>query len=192
MINYSNNLPKTFTDSDRQVYDIHSDFREWIRFESLILDGDIPQNIKPYLAIKLIFAGKMPSDISGAEKFITWFYCGGKTIEYDNNDNTANLESRRVYDFEYDAEYIISAFLELYNIDLTTVKYLHWWKFLALFRGLHDCKMVDIMGYRGAEVTDDLPKSRQAFLLDMQDYYTLPISVSEKRNIEAAQRYLNS
>lgn len=95
-----------------------------------------------------------------------------------------------MYDLEYDSEYIYAAFLEQYGIDLSDIPYLHWWKFLALFKGLHDCKMTDIMGYRGAEITDDMPKSRQAFLLDMQELYELPVSLTERRRIEAAKRFL--
>lgn len=181
-------FPTSFIAADGKEYPIHSDFREWIRFESLITNGDVPENIKMFIALRLIFADNVPDDFCAAYEFLEWFYRGGKELP-DKTDGDVFLESRRVYDFEYDSEYIFAAFMELYGIDLSEVPYMHWWKFLALFRGLHDCRMTEIMGYRGAK-TDDLPDSRKAFLLDMQEFYELPVSLAEKRRIEAAKRFL--
>ena len=184
-------LPTEF-ESGGVRYPFHSDFREWIRFESLIINSDVPENLKNVLALRLIFAGSVPDDIIGAEKFILWFYRGGREKHATNgNGNGADsLESRRVYDFEYDFEYLYAAFLEQYGIDLINIDYLHWWKFRALFKGLHDCRLTEIMGYRGADISDDLPDSRKAFLLDMQELYELPVSLTEQRRIEKAMRYL--
>lgn len=183
-------LPTDF-ESGGVKYPFHSDFREWIRFESLIINSDVPENLKSVLALRLIFAGNVPDDIIGAEKFILWFYRGGREKRITNEDKaTDSLESRRVYDFEYDFEYVYAAFLEQYGIDLIEIEYLHWWKFRALFKGLHDCRLTEIMGYRGADITDDLPDSRKAFLLDMQELYELPVSLTEQRRIEKAMRYL--
>lgn len=181
-------LPTTYKAQDGKDYPFHSDYREWIRFESLISNGDIPEIIKIPLAVNLIFAGNPPEDIQEAFEFIRWFYHAGRPVR-ESKDNSS-LESRRVYDYEYDFEYIYAAFLEQYRIDLVEIPYLHWWKFHALFKGLHDCRMTDIMGYRGADISNDLPDSRKAFLLDMQEFYELPVSLAERRRIEAARRFL--
>lgn len=189
----SRELPVVFR-LDGVDYPFHSDFREWIRFESLVNNSDVPEIVKPTLMRNLIFAGKPPQNAYAADCFIAWFYNGGHELEKRDGDGTNGdmLESRRVYDFEYDFDYIYAAFLERYCIDLCDIPYLHWWKFRALFKGLHDCRMTDIMGYRGAEITDDMPKSRQAFLMDMQELYELPVSVAEQRRKAEIQRFLNS
>lgn len=193
MMYSSEAFPTSFTAEDGKEYPIHSDFREWIRFESLITNGDVPENLKMFIALRLIFADNVPDDLHAAYEFLAWFYHGGKELPAnEENDGGVSLESRRVYDYEYDSEFIFAAFMEQYGIDLSETEYLHWWKFLALFKGLHDCKMTDIMGYRGAEITDDLPDSRKAFLMDMQEFYELPVSLAEKRRIETAQKFLNS
>ena len=183
-------LPVVFR-LDGADYPFHSDFREWIRFESLVNNSDVPEIVKPALMRNLIFAGKPPANAYAADCFISWFYNGGREIKKSSNSEEY-LESRRVYDFEYDFDYIYAAFMELYGIDLAVIPYLHWWKFRALFKGLHDCRMTDIMGYRGAKITDDMPKSRQAFLMDMQELYELPISLAERRRKEEMQKFLNS
>lgn len=193
MIYSAENFPTSFTSADGTEYPIHSDFREWIRFESLITNADVPENLKFFIALRLIFADNVPDDFHAAHEFIGWFYRGGKELPEDNeNSGGIVLTSRRVYDYEYDSDYIFAAFMEQYGIDLSEIPYLHWWKFLALFKGLHDCKMTDIMGYRGAEITDDLPDSRKAFLMDMQELFELPVSLTEQRRIEAARKFLES
>ena len=196
MIYSAESFPDSFTAANGTVYPIHTDFREWVRFESLLNDGDVPENLKIFMAVRLIFGDNVPEDINAAKDFVLWFYRGGNPLpeaEEKDEDGEAEpyMESRRVYDFEYDSEYIFAAFLELYHIDLSETQ-MHWWKFRALFKGLHDCKMTEIMGYRGAEITDDMPDSRKCFLLDMQEIYELPVSLAERRRIEAAQKFLNS
>ncbi len=182
----------TVFESKGKKYPIHTDFREWIRFESLLTNSDVPENLKTVIALRMIFADNVPEDILPAAKFIFWFYRGGRERRImKNNDGSAVLESRRVYDFEYDSEYVFAAFLGQYGINLAHTDYMHWWEFRALFRGLRECRMTDIMGYRGAEISDDLPESRREFLLDMQELYELPVSLTEKRKIEAARKFLN-
>ncbi len=189
MMYASESFPTSFTSADGTEYPIHSDFREWIRFESLLANADVPESLKFFIALRLIFADNVPDDFHAAHEFVSWFYRGGKELPA-NGGSDISLTSRRVYDYEYDSEYIFAAFLEQYRIDLCDISYLHWWKFIALFKGLHDCKMTDIIGYRGAEITDDMPKSRQAFLMDMQEMFELPVSLTEQRRIEAAKRFL--
>lgn len=191
MMYAAENFPTSFTAADGTEYPIHSDFREWIRFESLLANADVPESLKFFIALRLIFADNVPDDFHAAHEFAAWFYRGGKELpDKDGESGDIALTSRRVYDYEYDSEYIFAAFMEQYGIDLAEVPYLHWWKFLALFKGLHDCKMTDIMSYRGAEITDDLPDSRKAFLMDMQEMFELPVSLTEQRRIEAARKFL--
>ena len=38
-----------------------------------------------------------------------------------------------MFNWSVDSAYILGGFLEHYNIDLMQIKYMHWWKFKALF-----------------------------------------------------------
>ncbi len=182
-------FPTVFKSGGKQ-YPIHTDFREWIRFESLLTNSDVPENLKTVIALRMIFADNVPDDILSAAEFIFWFYRGGQERKITRSEGTA-LESRRVYDLEYDSEYVFAAFLGQYGINLAHTDYMHWWEFRALFKGLRECRMTDIMGYRGTNISDNLPESRRAFLLDMQELYELPVSLTEQRKTEAARRFLN-
>ena len=58
-------------------------------------------------------------------------------------------------DYEIDADYIYSAFLGQYGIDLIDIEELHWHKFLALLKGLRESEMITkIMSYRCYEKAD--------------------------------------
>ncbi len=183
-------FPTAF-ESGGRLYPIHTDFREWIRFEGMLTNSDVPENLKTVIALRMIFADNVPEDILSAAQFIFWFYRGGhERRAAQGDDGSAALESRRVYDLEYDSEYVFAAFLGQYGINLAHTDYMHWWEFRALFIGLRECRLTDIMGYRGAEITDELPDSRKEFLLDMQELYELPVSLTERRKLEAARRFL--
>ncbi|WP_042265038.1 Gp15 family bacteriophage protein, partial [Clostridium butyricum] len=80
-----------------------------------------------------------------------------------------------IYSFKYDDEYIYSAFLDQYNIDLQDIDYLHWWKFKAMFKSLKsDNKIVEIMGYRNMDLNSIKDTDQKAFYKKMQDIYKLP------------------
>ncbi|MBQ7783044.1 MAG: hypothetical protein IJ368_03660, partial [Oscillospiraceae bacterium] len=148
-------------------YIFHSDFREWMRYELLMTDCDVPEDLRSKLAVDLIFSQEQHVPLTHETgDFISWFYrCGEASKASDEDDrDSVFLSSRLPYRFDVDFPYIYAAFLELYNIDLITVDYLHWWTFKALFRSLHDCKFTEIVGYRMAEIGDMSDSMKQHYL----------------------------
>ena len=179
-------LPAVYEYGGKQ-YEIRTDFRDWIRFELLFTDRDVPMRDKKNALLHIIFP-VVPPDPDLWE-FILWFYqCGkeSRSVKSDSKSVKAKKQAA-VYSFEHDDGYVYAAFLEVYGLDLTAVEYLHWWKFKSLFRGLHDCKFTDIMGYR-AEDLDEAPDYRKKFLRDMKKLYALPRSLSERQKIEELKR----
>src|SRR5699024_5091700 len=118
-------------------YKINSDFRISILFELLMQDTSITDNEKIDIALELYYP-EMPHDIIQAVEKMLWFYsCGKEQASNGNSNNTEGTnKADMIYSFEYDDEYIYSAFLDQYGIDLQDVEYLHWWKFRALFKSL--------------------------------------------------------
>ena len=77
----------------------------------------------------------IPADINKAIEKIIWFYkCGKEDKKASSNRNS----TEKVLDYNVDADYIYSAFMSQYNIDLQDIEYLHWWKFRALFDSLDE------------------------------------------------------
>lgn len=172
-------------------YIFHSDFREWMRYEQLLTDGDVPENLKGELAAGLIFPADQHIPLTRTTgEFMAWFYrCGEPSGKSEDDEPDIFMESRLPYRFDVDFPYIYAAFMERYNIDLTAVDYLHWWSFKRLFRSLHDCKFSEIVGYRMAD-TSEMSETMKKHYREMQEIYELPVSVAEQRRIEQAQRFL--
>lgn len=157
-------------------------------------DGDVPEWERTRLAAELIFPPELHVPLTKATAdFISFFYRGGRSDDSGSNENDGDifLESRLPYRFDSDFQLIYAAFLELYGIDLITVPYLHWWKFRALFLGLHDCKFCDVIGYRMADTSEMSEKMRQSYE-KLQTAYALPVSVTERRRIETARSFLEN
>lgn len=172
-----------------KTYEMHTDYREWIRFELLMLDEDVFPEDRIKLLPELIFPVVPPDPQLG--EFLIWFYsCGRKANKIKSRKTSVHKSNAAIYSFEYDDGYIYAAFKELYGIDLIDIEYLHWWKFKALFRGLHDCKLCDIMGYRSEAVTSKTPDWRKKQIEECKQLYALPKSLSEQQKIAEAKRIM--
>lgn len=161
---------------------IRTDFRESIKFELLMQDSKISKEDKILCALNLYYYDMQKiTDIETAVKEILWFYSGGKKEVKTQEKEEKIKRQKQVYSYEFDDEYIYSAFLEQYGIDLNKIKYLHWWKFKALMSSLNEnVRFVKIMGYRDIELSSIKDKSMKTFYKNMKKQYALPDMRSEE------------
>lgn len=180
-------------------YEINSDFRTSVLFELLIQDEDVSKVDKVVKAIELYFPVIPGEEVQDIFNAIMWFYCCGRTdkeqklMREKSEESEENEQEKveRVYSFDYDDEYIYSAFLQQYGINLVTIKHLHWWEFRAMFKGLnHSCEFVKIIGYRTTKITSEMSQTEKAFLRKMQSIHALPVSEREKEETETLARAL--
>ena len=162
---------------DGKKYSINTDFRISILFELLMQDRTILDSEKIYMALDLYYP-QIPHNLEQAVDKMLWFYRCGKDDEDDSVKNGSPAGSGKasmIYSFEHDAEYIYSAFLDQYGIDLQDIEHLHWWKFRALFKGLKEDNLIcKIMGYRSIEITNDMSDSEKKYYRKMKQIYALP------------------
>ena len=168
-----NKLPQ-HTDSGLKI---RTDFRESIKFELLMQDKTINDDKKIRMILNLYYY--KPEEITDLKKSleeIVWFYKGGDKVENkDNAKKEGNRRKKQIYSYEFDAEYIYSAFMQQYKIDLNDIKYLHWWKFRALFINLNeDVLFSKIMKYRAIELSNIKDKETKKFYKEMKKLYALP------------------
>lgn len=168
---------------------IRDDFRESIRFELLMQDNKIDDKTKIALALKLYYP-KIPNNIEKAIEDMIWFYqCGKekKTGRKERNNNT-----KQIYSYEFDDEYIYSAFMYQYKIDINSIEYLHWWKFKAMFEGLNkDNKIVEIMGYRAMDLSKIKDKEEKKRYKKLKEIYKLPdMRTQEQKEEDFAMAFL--
>ena len=109
----TDSLPSTVTVSGRQ-YRIHTGYRNWIRFELLMLDRSIPIQRKVVEILKLVYAEELPPTLGEAMDAAFLFYARPK------NEKTGAEErkkSKQVYSFAHDDEYIYVYAQTLENIE---------------------------------------------------------------------------
>ena len=147
-------------------YDINSDFRTSVLFSLLMEDDSLNEEEKVLQALNLYYP-VVPDNLEEAIEQIKWFYSCGK-LDNPIGNKKARASSKKVFDFEVDANYIYSAFMSQYNIDLQDIGQLHWWKFKALFNGLNsECEFCKIKSYR-------LYNGKDKNLLELKEFYKLP------------------
>ncbi len=168
-------------------FKLNTNFRNSIIFEELILNEDISKEEVQNKALALYYSRPIIAEYRlPALQFIMWFYsCGRPEEETEGRkEYNSNTKSSDIYSFKYDDEYIYSAFLDQYCIDLQDIDYLHWWKFKAMFKSLKsNNKIVEIMGYRSMDLNSIKDKEQKAFYKKMQDIYKLP-EIINKNELE--------
>lgn len=171
-------------------YFIDTDFTTAIKFETLISDRSINAEQKIALILNLFYKEEIPDNIQDAIEAVYQFYACGT----GGKGTRQAVKAKRIYDFEHDADYIYSAFMADYGIDLQeyiqTGKTLHWWKFRAMFVSLNESNLFcKIMGWRSADLRS-LKGEEKNFYRKMQKLYALPLPKSEQDKITEIDRIL--
>ena len=164
-------------------YEINTNFRTSILFEMMMQDNELDDDLKVGLTLEQYFSSNneaienLINNKNEAIEKILWFYRCGKDIKKFNGGNG---QSVKIYDYDCDDEYIYSAFLDQYGVDLQEIEYLHWWKFKAMFNSLkEDNQIIKIMGYRGIDLSKIKDKEQKAQYKKMQKLYEIPKGKSE-------------
>lgn len=183
-----NVLPSEYKAPDGSIFSFRTDFRDWIMFETLMLDKDVPDRDKAFMAAQLIFPKLPDCDVS---EFMLWFYRGG-TVPKKRTKNKPGRTGSAAYSYEHDEELIYAAFMQCYKIDLCEAD-MHWWKFRALFEGLsEDTKLRKVMGYRTMDISEKaLGAERAKHYKELKAAYALPKYLSEQQKINEMKRILN-
>ena len=165
-----------FVELDGKEYKVHTDFKNWIDISIMLIDkkDELDKNIAKIIKKAYI---ECPPNISLALKGILKFF----NAEEDKQASTKeSSHKKRIFSFEYDATYILSAFREQYNIDLLKEN-MHWFEFLAYFKSLNeDVQLMKIMQYRSVDLSQIKDKTQKAHLRKMKNIYFLPDNRTEE------------
>jgi len=180
-------LVPTSVTIENQDYKINSDFRTSILFELLMQDNEISEEDKIIYSLELYYP-ILPKNINEAVDKMLWFYRCGKDIT--PSKGTGKGKSTQIYSFNFDDDYIYSAFLDQYGVDLQDID-LHWWKFKSMFKALkEDNEIVKIMGYRSMDLSKIKDKEEKNYYRRMQELYKIPIAKDEKDKLEEINNIL--
>ncbi len=121
--------------------EIVTDFKDWLRFIDMIRCDGLSQDEKMTLMMEMYLENIPHWQWGDAhEPLMSFFRMDECTIETGGEPEGTDEELEPVipkplYDFAFDAKYIISGFRQDYKIDLTETD-MHWWKFRILLDGL--------------------------------------------------------
>lgn len=118
-------------------YKIHTNYKYFLRFRELL--STKTAGIKDF---DFMYIDKVPPSRLEGIRALCEFMNPPQELPRIRGNN-----SERVLDYEIDAPYIYAAFMEQYGIDLIDTR-LHWYKFVALLRGLHDTELNRIINAR--------------------------------------------
>ncbi len=164
---------------DGNHYPIKTDFREWIKFYDLATkDMDDKQRV---LVMFDLYEKNIPADMNAAMEALCWFFTGGDKVK------PSGKRQPLVYDFETDMDYFVSGFRENYGISLMAINYMHWWEFLALFRGMNsDTELKQRMQLRSIDLSKVSDIKEKARIRRAQLAIALPVSDMDDEDIGEA------
>jgi hypothetical protein len=154
-------------------YPVKTDFYLWINF------GRLMENRKTIVLdeVNFLYQWKIPEDREAGFRELVKFFENRQPLPRPAGKADGVISC----DWKLDSEYIYAAFLQQYGIDLITTN-LHWFDFCALFNGLVNTKLNDIISARhGKEKKGPLAEIRQAWEIIKDDPDMLPSS-KRRRN----------
>ncbi|MBP0989091.1 MAG: hypothetical protein J6S92_12550 [Oscillospiraceae bacterium] len=173
--------------ADGHEYTVLTDFREWLRFAEMMTDKSIAAEERAFLCGMWI---SPEPDVITAEMVtgLLGFYRGdGLTPIIDNQDDEDEEPPEPeppkppTFDWNVDARFVLGDFRRYYGIDLTNVKYLHWWHFLSLFTALpDDSQCMKRIAYRSVNLSEIKDKRERTRIAKIQRQIALPFEFDDE------------
>lgn len=174
-------LPTEWKAPDGSAYAIDTDFRIGIQLCLLQEDTELTKREKAVMMMKLLFTDAIPGNARDVEECVTFFLNG-----WFHDKESGEKANKRLMDFNVDQWRIYSAFLAQYRIDLDTVGYLHFWKFMGLLSSLEECSYTRVIGIRQRKFRPKMDSEERKQLKKAKEVYELPVLRSaEEQEMDA-------
>jgi hypothetical protein len=162
---------------------ISADFRNMIQVDLIMQEEGVEKSEKTLACLYQLYPD-MPLDIHKAIAGLEWFFARGESASEEKAKGSKKNDPV-AFSFEQDAGLIYAAFYSAYGISLTTIDFLHWWEFMALFEGLpEDTMLRRVMYWRTADLTG-MSKNERKHVQKMRSLFALkgperkPMTVGE-------------
>ena len=156
---------------DGRVYELNTDFRSCLKIILAFEDDELLDFEKAEIMLRNLYGENIPKNTDEAiRKAIYFLDCG----EEDDEKKVGTSNSTRLYSFTKDAKYIYSAIKQTHGIDLESIEYLHWWKFVYLFLDLNpECFFCKIIDLRNKKKKGKLSKEEKRLYIQLYDILEL-------------------
>ena len=166
---------------------INSDFRNCIKIIEAFEDDELVDEEKYLILIKRLYIDEVKEEdleqaIIKGIKFLD--------LGEENENNEENV--KRLYSFSKDDSYIYTGIRQSHNIDLNSIKYLHWWNFVYLFLDIgQDCMFNQLVYYRKRKNEGKLTKDEKKVYISMRKILDLDYE-EENEDDDEFMRQLNN
>ncbi len=159
---------------------IITDFREYIKLLDMLNDEEV-NGYEKMLFLQQYFL-KEPNNMDDAISRLTDFVSMKElndvhTEESGEGEDTKVEEPKPLFSFALDYPYILAGFWQDYGIDISEIRYLHWWKFRQLFDGLSEkTEIKQRIMYRSIDLSTIKDKDERKRIEKIQRSIKLPES----------------
>lgn len=170
-----------------EIYKINADYRTCLKIILAFEDSELSNAEKQWIMLKLFYGENIPPDISAACKTAVKFLnCGEEETEESVTGNCG-----RLYSFEKDAKFILTAINQTHGINLEQENP-HWWMFVYMFMDLtEDCYFQKILYLRRQKKLGKLTKEEREIWNASREILELKENNSVD-NDENMQEFLNA
>lgn len=166
-MNYIIDKPPVCVSIENKAVPINTDFRIILRIIRAFDDDRLTNHEKLTVLVGLMYP-EPPDNKAAAIMQGLKFINQGKQLDEKHRSQI------QVYNFEKDSQYIYSAFKSSFNIDLSTVEYMHWWVFRSLFSDIgKECFFNTLVGLRSRRNSGKLTKEEKEFVTKNIDIVSL-------------------
>lgn len=152
---------------NNKIYEIDSDFRNCLKIMLAFEDPELSLMEKNYIMCDLLYNEKIREgdEEEACKQAVKFLDCG----EGKNDNESMEDNGVRLYSFKKDAKYIYNAIKVTHKIDLETIEYMHWWKFVYMFLDLDkDCFFNQIVYLRRQMSKGKLTKEEKQIWVEMR------------------------
>ena len=192
MLDLSRKLTDELVIGDK-IYSLDISFDNIIRLFEMWLDDEIPEQVKPHFALKMLTKENFGELDTGEamdvfkqvfDEHIQLKSLKDISVEYDLAGNVMKKEPSThsneppVYDISLDGDFIYASFMQAYRIDLLEERgKLHWKKFNALLSGLPEgTKFVEVIKIRKYKPRKGDSQAYIDEMMKLKKEYALPDS----------------
>lgn len=161
-------------------YELNSDFRVGLKIMLAFEDPELTEFEKRAVMLRLLYKEMQPDPVKAAEMAVRFLDCGEER-------RPGSGDGERLFSWSKDARYIYSAIKQTHGIDLETVGYLHWWKFIYLFLDLREnCFFCRLIYYRKKRSKGKLTKEEREYCAAISDILDLPqvLTTEDQRTVD--------
>lgn len=181
-------LPDYITVGGRR-FGIITDFREWFRFADMIHDGSLSDREK--LSLMTLYLDEPPESVSTELVRAVFAFYAADALDSDTDnqsdgpdDDTADAQPLcrpPVFDWKYDAKFLLADFRRFYGINLLdAVLDMHWWEFRSLFAALpDDSQCMKRISIRSTDLGSIKNDAYRAKIARLQRLIALPYEMSD-------------